>query len=141
MGELNGSDKHFSFSIPARNKSCKLHLFESAIDLLSYGTLELLSGRDWLQQNYLSLAGIYKPKEKIEESTPPSALIQFLNDHQYINSIALHLDNDTAGRLAAKTIQTILPSKYTVTDEPPKRGKDYNDYLKIITIKEPAYQR
>lgn len=141
MGELNGSDKHFSFSISARNKSCKLHLFESAIDVLSYGTLELLSGRDWLQQNYLSLAGIYKPKQKIEESTPPAALIQYLNEHSYINDIALHLDNDTAGRLAAKTIQTILPSKYTVTDKPPKRGKDYNDYLKMITIKEPAYQR
>lgn len=141
MGELNGSDKHFSFSISARNESCKLHLFESAVDLLSYGTLELLSGRDWLPQNHLSLAGIYKPKQKIEESTPPAALIQYLNEHSYINDIALHLDNDTAGRLASKTIQTILPSKYTVTDEPPKRGKDYNDYLKIITIKEPAYQR
>jgi len=141
MGELNGSDKHFSFSISARNENYKLHLFESAVDLLSYGTMELLSGRDWLQQNYLSLAGIYKPKQKIEESTPPAALMQFLNDHQYINSIALHLDNDIAGRLASKTIQTILPPKYTVTDEPPKRGKDYNDYLKIITIKEPAYQR
>lgn len=141
MGELNGSDKHFSFSIPARNESCKLHLFESAIDLLSYGTLELLSGRDWLQQNYLSLAGIYKPKQNIEESTPPAALVQYLNEHSYINDIALHLDNDTAGRLAAKTIQTILMSKYTIADEPPKRGKDYNDYLKMITIKEVAYQR
>ncbi|WHH60067.1 toprim domain-containing protein [Petroclostridium sp. X23] len=132
MVELNGSDKHFSFSISTRNGNCKLHLFKSAVDLLSYGTLELLSGRDWLQQNYLSLAGIYKPEQKIEESTPPAALIQFLNDHQYINNIALHLDNDTAGRLAAKTIQTILSSKYTVTDEPPKWGKDCNDYLKTV---------
>jgi hypothetical protein len=132
MGEVNGSDKHFSFSISALNESSKLHLFESAIDLLSYGTLELLSGRDWLQRNYLSLAGIYKPKQNIEESTPPAALLQFLKDYPYIGDIALHLDNDTAGRLAAKAIQTILPPSYTVSDEPPKRGKDYNDYLKII---------
>ncbi len=132
VGEVNGSDKHFSFSIPARNEGYKLHLFESAIDLLSYGTLELLSGRDWRQENHLSLAGIYKPKQNIEESTPPAALMQFLKDHPYIYDIALHLDNDTAGRLAAKAIQTILPSNYVVSDEPPKRGKDYNDYLKIV---------
>jgi hypothetical protein len=132
MGEANGSDKHFSFSIPARNKSCKLHLFESAIDLLSYCTLELLSGRDWRQENCLSLAGIYMPKKIIEESTPPAALMQYLKDFPQIKKIALHLDNDIAGRLAAKAIQTILPSAYAVYDEAPKRGKDYNDYLRIV---------
>lgn len=132
MGEANGSDKHYSFSIPARNESHKLHLFESAIDLLSYSTLELLSGRDWQQENHLSLAGIYKPKQNIAESTLPAALLQFLKDHPYIDGIALHLDNDTAGRLAAKAIQTILASTYTVSDEPPKYGKDYNDYLKFV---------
>jgi hypothetical protein len=132
MGEVNGSDKHFSFSIPARNECSKLHLFESAIDLLSYGTLELLSGRYWRQDNYLSLAGIYMPKKNIEESTPPAALMQYLKDFPQIKEIALHLDNDTAGWLAAKTIKTILPSAYAVSDEPPERGKDYNDYLKIV---------
>jgi hypothetical protein len=132
LGEVNGSDKHFSFSIPAKSKSSKLHLFESAIDLLSYCTLELQSGKDWRLENYLSLAGIYKPKQNIEESTPPAALMQFLKDNPHIKDIALHLDNDTAGRLATKTIQTILPNTYTVSDKPPIRGKDYNDYLKII---------
>ena len=57
--------KHFSFFIPARQESRRLYLFESAIDLLSYGTLELLSGRDWRQENCLSLAGIYMPKKII----------------------------------------------------------------------------
>lgn len=138
MGEVNGSDKHFSFSIPARNECSKLHLFESAIDLLSYCTLELLSGSDWRQDNYLSLAGIYMPKKNIKESTPPAALTQYLKDLPKINEIALHLDNDKAGRLAAKTIQTILPSAYILSDEPPKRGKDINDYLKItLKIQQP----
>ena len=133
MGEVNGSDKHFSFSIPARNECRKLHLFESAIDLLSYGTLELLSGKDWRQENCLSLAGIYMPKKIIEESTPPAALMQYLKDFPQIKEIALHLDNDTAGRLAAKTIKTLLSSSLTISDEPPKRGKDVNDYLKITS--------
>ena len=132
MGEANGSDKHYSFSIPARNKCHKLHLFESAIDLLYYCTFELISGRDWRQENHISLAGIYKPKQNIHESTLPAALLQFLKDHPYIDDIALHLDNDIAGRLAAKAIQTILASRYTVSDEPPKHGKDVNDYLKTV---------
>ena len=46
-----------------------------------------------------------------------------------------------SARLAAKTIQTILPSPYTVSDEPPKRGKDVNDYLKMIITKNPVHER
>ncbi len=72
------------------------------------------------------------PKKIIEESTLPAALTQYLKDSPKINEIALHLDNDMAGRLAAKTIQTIISSTYIVSDEPPKRGKDYNDYLRIL---------
>jgi hypothetical protein len=132
MGDVSGSDKHFSFSIPAREKSTKLRLFESAIDLLSYGALELLAGRDWRKGNCLSLAGIYKPKKNIEGSTLPAALMQYLKDYLQITEIALHLDNDAAGRLAAETIKALLPLTYTVSDEPPKHGKDYNDYLKMM---------
>lgn len=140
-GEADGSNKNYSFSIPARQESCKLHLFESAIDLLSYGTLELLSGRDWRGDNCLSLAGIYKPKKNVEESTPPAALMQYLKDFPQINEIALYLDNDTAGRQAAKTLQSILPPTYTISDEPPKRGKDINDYLKNVLEKRHGQER
>lgn len=131
-GDVNGSDKHYSFSIPARNEQRDLHLFESAIELLSYATLKLLSDGEWQQENYLSLAGIYRPKKNIKESTPPAALVQYLKDFPYINSIILHLNNDAPGRLAAEAIKTILSPTYTVSDEPPKRGKDYNDYLKMV---------
>lgn len=138
MGEASGSDKHFSFSIPAREKSTKLHLFESAIDLLSYGTLELLSGRDWRRENCLSLAGIYRPKKNIGESAPPAALIQYLKDYPQKTEIALHLDNDAPGRSAAEAIKALLPSTYTISDEPPSRGKDYNDYLRmVLRIRQP----
>lgn len=141
LGEAEGSNKHFSFSIPARQESRKLHLFESAIDLLSHGTLELLFGKDWQKENYLSLAGIYKPKKIIEQSTPPAALVQYLKDFPQIKEIALHLDNDTAGRLAAETLQTILPPAYTISDEPPKRGKDMNDYLRNVLEKQRGQER
>jgi hypothetical protein len=141
LGEAEGSDKHFSFSIPARQESRKIHLFESAIDLLSYGTLELFSGRDWRKENCLSLAGIYKPKKIIEQSTSPAALVQYLKDFPQIKEIALHLDNDTAGRLAAKTLQTILSPAYAISDEPPKCGKDMNDYLKNVLEKRHGQER
>jgi hypothetical protein len=80
----------------------------------------------------VSLAGICKPKKNMEESTPPAALMQYLKDYPQITEIALHLDNDAAGRLAAETIKALLPSTCTISDEPPKRGKDYNDYLRIV---------
>jgi hypothetical protein len=141
MGDVNGSDKRFSFSIPAGEKSTKLHLFESAIDLLSHGTLELLSGRDGRRENRLSLAGIYRPKKNISESTLPAALMQYLKDYPQITEMVLHLDNDAPGRLAAETIKDLLPSTYTITDEPPQRGKDYNDYLKNILRKQRGHER
>ena len=42
--EVTGSDKHFSFSIAEKRDTESLHLFESAIDLLSYATLKLYVG-------------------------------------------------------------------------------------------------
>lgn len=38
IGDAGGSDKNYSFSIPAEGKSTTVHLFEAAIDLLSYAT-------------------------------------------------------------------------------------------------------
>ncbi|MEI6102044.1 MAG: DUF3991 and TOPRIM domain-containing protein [Eubacteriales bacterium] len=132
MGDVNGSDKHYSFSISANAQSNKLHLFESAIDLLSYCTLEFLSNMEWRAEWYLSLAGIYTPRKVMEESKPPAALMQFLKDYPKINTIALHLDNDMPGKMVAMTINTIMPSEYIINNEPPKRGKDMNDYLKCF---------
>lgn len=41
----------------------------------------------------------------------------------------MHLDNDSAGRLATMALKTILPKQYEVIDDPPKIGKDFNDFL------------
>ena len=131
IGDANGSDKHYSFGIPAAEKSDILHLFESAIDLLSYGTLLKMYGRDWRSENLLSLAGVYKPKKEFTESTLPAALVRYLDEHPHICKVVLRLDNDFTGRLAADTIKALLPKKYAVKAEskPPPQGKDYNDCL------------
>ena len=59
----------------------------------------------------------------------PLALTQYLRDHPEIKTIILRLDNDRAGRLAAKALMTILPKDYTIDSRFPPRGKDYNDCL------------
>lgn len=53
IGEASGSDKHYSFSIPAEESCREVHLFESAIDLLSYATMEKLDGKNWRETHLL----------------------------------------------------------------------------------------
>lgn len=127
--EANGSDKQYSFCLPAKQENKSVHLFESAIDAMSYATLCKLQGVEWEKLNLLSLAGIYMPKKEIEESTMPAALLRFLEEHSEVSSLILHLDNDKAGRLASKAIMTVLGKDYHVLDKPPSGGKDVNDFL------------
>lgn len=61
IGEANGSDKNYSFSIFTEKSCDTMHLFESAIDLLSYATLLKLDGKEWRREHLLSLAGVYQP--------------------------------------------------------------------------------
>ena len=127
-GELTGSDKHFSFFLEGKPNAEHIHVFESAIDLLSFATLTLLAGRDWKSETYLSLAGVFQTKR---ENVVPVALSRFLDEHPSVRKIHLHLDNDAVGRGAVKGIVGGLQGKYQVYDEPPSHGKDVNDELKI----------
>ena len=136
MGDCTGSKKQYSFRLTAENTG-EVHLFECAIDLLSYATLMKLDGKDWRQFNLVSLAGVYSPKQKIEDSKVPVTLGRLLEKDKTIRRIVLHLDNDIAGRKATKALQTILSDKYEVVDDPPQYGKDVNDFLcKRLGIKD-----
>ena len=136
MGDCTGSKKQYSFRLTAENTG-EVHLFECAIDLLSYATLMKLEGKEWRQFNLVSLAGVYSPKQKIEDSKVPVTLGRLLEKDKTIRRIVLHLDNDIAGRKATKALQTILSDKYEVFDDPPKYGKDVNDFLcKRLGIKD-----
>ena len=125
-GEAPGSDKRYSFCIAENPSANSVHLFESAIDLLSYATLLKMKGRDWRQDALLSLAGVFKQKK---EFVIPLVLSQYLKDHPGTNTLYLHLDNDEVGREAAAGIMEGLGDKYTVLDRPPPYGKDVNDLL------------
>ena len=129
MQDAYGSHKAFSFKLESIEENDSVHLFESAIDLLSYATLLKNENKEWYNENLLSLAGVYQPAKNIEDSKVPLALNYYLNQHPKINKIFLHLDNDYAGRLATKALLETLPKKYEVIDAPPLIGKDFNDYL------------
>ncbi len=129
MNDVYGSHKAFSFRLNSLEPNCSVHLFESAIDLLSYATLLKLNHREWYNYNLLSLAGVYQPSAKMEDSKIPLALNYFLNQNPNIKKIYLHLDNDQAGRTASLTLKTVLPKCYEIIDNPVPVGKDVNDFL------------
>lgn len=129
-GEVPGSDKRFSFAVPLCAGGKTLCVFESAIDALSYLTLLKLRGQDWRAANTLSLSGVYQPR-KDGSIRFPAALEQYLKDNPGVARIVLCLDNDGPGRAASAAIQKRL-SEYEVIDNPPRRGKDYNDQLQMV---------
>ena len=127
-GEASGSDKRFSFRIVSA-KSDTGHIFESAIDLLSYTTMLKINGQKWDEHHLLSLAGVYRPSKELKDSSFPLALKQLLSDHPEIKKIHLCLDNDYAGKFATEALKHFFSEKYEVNVHFPKRGKDYNDWL------------
>ena len=77
-----------------------------------------------------NIFNVYEYKfENDEDYKTPIALEAYLDRHPEIREIHLHLDNDRVGRTASRQIAERLKGQYTIFDEPPKSGKDYNDYL------------
>ena len=130
MGEAAGSDKRCSFRIDRAGST--LHVFESAIDLLSYATIMKMRTGEWRAEPMLSLGGVYAPSTNNKQTKLPIALQNMTQNQTQINTIALHLDNDFAGRSATRSISEQLGNKYIVRDEPPAYGKDCNDYLQQL---------
>ena len=138
-GEVHGSDKRYSFCIAQDREAETVHLFESAIDLMSYATLCIEARADWQRCALLSLGGVSK-----EAKALPPALEHFLQVQPQIRTLQLHLDNDDTGRGAAAKIAEALRDKYTVSDRPPRYGKDVNELLQIQhsrVKKERSFQR
>ncbi|WP_416325904.1 DUF3991 domain-containing protein [[Eubacterium] hominis] len=136
-----GSDKSYGFSLVNENND-SLHVFESAIDLLSYMTLLKQAHRDYKSENYLAISGastLLKDKN-LEESMIPIALKSFLKRNPQIKELHLHLDNDKAGHDTTKKIMYHLSEKYEVLDERPNTAKDVNLLLQNKIKKRMKYQ-
>ena len=136
--DVQGSDKRYSFALLADDTNCpRLAVAESPIDALSLATLVKLSGGNWRDSHYLSLGG-----------TAPRAMLQFLHDHPHVTQVSLCLDNDKAGRDGmARLEQAIqgdseLSRRVTLIHRnPPKIGKDYNEFLCKQTKQTQTYQK
>lgn len=144
MGDCSGSKKDYSFRFSGTNKD-EVHLFESAVDLLSFATLYKLNGGNWKELNLISLSGVYAPSSDLTKSKVPKALQKYLENNLSLKRIVLHLDNDIAGRRATKALEFALSNQLEVVDDPPRYGKDINDFLcfklNIKSIKERNYER
>ena len=123
-----GSNKAFSFNYTNTNSS-ELHVFEAAIDLLSYMTLLKMDEMDYTEFNYLSLAGASDKIASKSEADIPIALKAYLERNPNIKTIVFHLDNDEVGIGATSKIISVLNSKYQCIDEHPTSYKDVNDEL------------
>ena len=142
--DASGSDKRYSFRLLAGEPCASVHLFEAAIDLLSYATYLKCEGKDYKAENLLSLSGVYQPKKEIKMSKIPIALTTFLKANPQIKTIFLHLDKDRAGRLCTAALKELLQKDYRIVDEPPPVGKDFNDFLMSylgITRQKPSRER
>ena len=128
-GEAEGSNKRFSFRLTSNSLNPRLHVFESAIDALSFATIQLHNDVDWRGENLLSLGGIHKIKAWMYQTRIPQALSQWLGDRPSTREVILHLDNDTPGIMAADAIATALHGRVECSIVPPPFGKDMNDYL------------
>ena len=117
--DASGSDKRYSFRLLAREPTDTLHLFEAAIDLLSYATYLKCEGKDYKSESLLSLSGVYQPKKEMKDSKIPIALTTFLSANPKIKTIVLHLDNDKAGRLcnvARQAVDEAISKSFTLKD-------------------------
>ena len=146
LREVEGSDKRYSFSAP-HSGSKTLFVFESAIDCLSFIELQRMENPLRKPDNYLSLSGVYRPRNG-EAADLPAALNEYLLRNGGIRHIALCLDNDDAGVKAAMAICAAMPDKYTAELLPPQSGKDYNELLMLtkgippnIRVRKPKERR
>lgn len=124
-GEVAGSDKASGFLIESEGMNDSVYVFESFIDAMSHANLYNIKygNKDaWKLHNRLALGG-----------TADTALMELLKRKPNIRNICLCLDNDSAGRTAAKEIAGKLRSMgYVNIYERYSNEKDYNDELKKV---------
>lgn len=130
--DVAGSEKAFGFYMQLTHKSHTVMIYESAIDAMSHASILEQDGRAWRDCYRLAVGGIYAPEEGKEskaprQGKPPAALKQFLSDHPHIRRIEVCLDNDFAGRYAARKIVAHYCNRYEVENNPPGIQGDYND--------------
>lgn len=132
--EASGSNKKYGFSIAENKRANVLHVYECAIDLLSYCSMCTMVHKDWRQDFHLSQGGVSSGSKN---ENIGAALEEFLVKHPDVKKVYLRYDNDKTGYESAIATQRILQQKYGLEAEVklPQRGKDYNEYLQEVLKK------
>ncbi len=119
-GDVMSSDKAVAFRLSASEKSKKVFVFESPLDLMSHTTLY-----GYPNVNAVALCCLWD-----------GALESYLKENPHISEITLCLDNDKWGKKAVSDIGAKYKEKgYDVKVKYPKTGKDWNEYLQGIKKK------
>ena len=126
--DASGSDKRYSFRLLAREPTDTVHLFEAAIDLLSYATYLKCEARTTNRKSAFSFRRV-SAKERDEGQQNPHSSHNFLSANPQIKTIVLHLDNDKVGRLCTATLKELLQKDYKIVDDPPPVGKDFKIFV------------
>lgn len=122
--DVAGNDKNYGVNL-CNLDSKELYVFEAAIDAMSFLDLYHIQ-----KENLLVLGGTWD-----------GPLEQFLKDYTHIKTLIFCLDNDEAGRKATKEyLQKYGERGYDTSFEIPERGKDFNEYLKLLRGKEISIQ-
>ena len=119
--DVKGSKKRIPFWL-GNADSNTVHVFESAIDLMSFMTIEKLKGRT-PSDAYIALDGV-----------SIGAIKTWLHWHTGVKRIYVRTDKDDAGRSAFEIIQraTICRNR-RIIDARPTTAHDYNDLLKSLS--------
>lgn len=139
--EVTGSSKQHSFFMrDLSDKSKSIHIFEAAIDAMSYATLIDLYSSNYKTKNLLSLGGAASGRESkfsSEDIILPPALQNVLDNKSFnIDTVYIHFDNDKTGQEQAIKLKNKL-DKLGVKSQIklPPSGKDFNDFLKNTIAK------
>lgn len=139
--EVTGSSKEHSFFMrDLSDKSRSLHVFEAAIDAMSYATLVDLYSSNYKTKNLLSLGGATSGRESKFNSNDiilPPALQNILDNKSLkIDTVYIHFDNDKTGQEQSIKLKNKL-EKLGIKSQIklPPSGKDFNDFLKNTIAK------
>lgn len=131
-GNISGCDFDYNFHIDAEIKSDKVYIFEAPIDVMAHCTLTNMKAQQAGVQNWES-AFLHHNRLSLSGTTDRS-LQPYLDRRPEINQIIVCTDNDAAGNKVAENIKAKYSAiGYEVKYIPSKRGKDYAEYLDIIT--------
>ena len=120
-GEADGSKKTYGWAVSPFEPCALLRVFESAIDAMSFMTIEKMNGNDWHNAHYLSIGGLV-----------PSPIIHFLRTYKEIETVEFCFDNDPAAQKFIQNFSRQFADKSITWNPRIPTAKDWNEQLQLL---------